>query len=241
MYSVRHASMRRRASESEANHVVFRHSSRKLPSKHSQNAFFCIGLPGWMCCTSIRCRGCPLHEVEAREFRTVVADERLRCVVRLHRLLERFDHARRRQRRAHAKHDALAREVIDHREDPKASAVPKLVMHEVHARALMRSGWRRRRSAHHDLEPLAATPSDHQPFFPVNAAQTAHPGSMAVAQHDLLHASVTVPRMRVRNLANRLSKTLRLLTTTAVALRRTHAAPSPAPAKSTGIPAATAM
>ena len=142
----------------------------------------------------------PGVEGTARELGAVVADHALRQAAFLPKSLEHLDHARRRDRVSDVECQALAAELVDHREAPEHSARTQRVHDEVHAPPLVRMAeWVTHRSWY--LAPSSPTLSPHrEPFLAVEPVDPlpVHQPSLAAQKH--VDASVAPARPLAREL-----------------------------------------
>ena len=134
----------------------------------------------------------PLLEVRARELGAVVADEPFGPTSLLDGLEQLDGHVRGAQRGADFHSDALAREVVDDREHADGATVRELVVNEVHAPTLRRSGWQNHWAPNDWLESSATSPADSQALLRVDASDSALPDLEALSDHSEVHSPIPV-------------------------------------------------
>lgn len=110
------------------------------------------------------------------------------------------------QRCADFHRDALAREIVDDREHTNDAAVGELVVHEVHAPALDGSRRQRHRPTGDRLQSPATASAECEALLSVDASDSTLSDLEALRAHREVHASVSVPRQRVRCVADRDAK-----------------------------------
>ena len=111
-----------------------------------------------------------------------------------------------RERGVYLDRSALSREVVDDIQSAKHTAIGQLVGHEVQRPALVRSRRKRKRYSPPGRNPLAQTPSHHQPFVSIKAVHTLVVDLVALAPEQHVKATVPVSRTLASQVEHPLSE-----------------------------------
>ena len=138
---------------SEPLHV--RHSSRNLPLKDSLLPF-CQGFPGSMCAVSMFACVQPVQNRSGDKLRAVVRSQVLGAAVNADQLAQHLDDSAGADAAGHIDRQALARELIDHRQTLQLLAVGAGIEHKVVGPDLAHGRCRQRPRATGSLHAAAA-------------------------------------------------------------------------------------
>src|SRR5690606_21549231 len=113
--------------------------------------------------------GSPSDDSRTQVFRAVIAAYRQRFAAPVNDLLERTDHAFRRQREVDLDAQGLTVEVINHVQNSDTASVGKLIMHEIHGPYLVHVGRYRQRLGRLPDQPLTRLDAQVQLEFAVDS------------------------------------------------------------------------